>query len=167
MLLRNLSELDKSTVYELGSTLFRDEDELPDLRLALTVCVLERSYVAVEDNVVVGFSVVCHAWATIRTHSFLEHMAHGYELAFLGVSRNVQGRGIGSMLLKETLRGIFQQERPICWLLVDTVHVAAQAMYLRYGFTVWSTTEPHMTRYPCLLMGCTNVQGLSPPSAPI
>lgn len=151
--MRFLSEDDKPAVYELGKTLFREEDELPDLRLALTVCVLQRSYVAVEDNVVVGFSIVCPAWATIQTHAFLKHIPHGYELAFLGVSSQKQGCGIGSALLKETMRGIFESSGAICWLLVDTVNVAAQAMYERHGFRIWSMTESHMTRYPCLLMG--------------
>jgi len=150
VLLRNIRDCDKNMIFELGCLLFREEDEIPDLQKALAFCIPELSYVAIEDKIIIGFTIICKKLTTIH-YPFLQTIENGYELSFFGISPKCQGRGLGSRLLKETLLAIFQQPNPsTCWLIVDTTNVIAHKMYEKLGFRIWRTIE---TKYPYHLMG--------------
>lgn len=150
LLLRNIRDCDKNMIFELGSLLFREEDEIPDLKKALAFCLPELSYVAIEDKHIIGFTLICKKLSTIQC-PFLQTIENGYELSFFGISPKYQGRGLGSRLLKETLLAIFQQTNlSICWLLVDITNTIACKMYEKLGFRIWKTIE---SKYSCHLMG--------------
>jgi ribosomal protein S18 acetylase RimI-like enzyme len=140
--LRHVRNSDKKNIFELGKILFREEDEIPLLQKALLQYVPSLSYVAVDDNRIIGFTLVC----TIPTnvyYAFMDHIPHGYELAFLGISPHYQGRGLGKRLLKETLSAISRTSPQFtCWLLVDIVNVSAIKLYQKWGFRRWKDTSP-------------------------
>lgn len=143
--LRHVRPRDKKNIHTLGKILFREEDEIPLLQKALLHYVPSLSYVAVDDNIIIGFTLVC-AIPTNVYYQFMDHIPHGYELAFLGISPQCQGRGLGTRLLKETLCAIHCASKQFtCWLLVDLVNVAAIKLYLKWGFRRWKDTPPGMT----------------------
>lgn len=153
ILVRNLKQSDKERVLELGRKIFREKDEIPLLHKALFLCVLELSYVAVEDKTIIGFTLVCKKMTNVY-YSFLANIPNCYELAFLGISSNCQGRGLGNRLLKETLLSIFQiSNKFTCWLLVDTDNVRACTLYEKLGFRRWLETTKDITPTPGYIMG--------------
>jgi GNAT superfamily N-acetyltransferase len=153
MLVRNLKQCDKAKVLELGKKIFREADEIPLLQKALYLCVPELSFVAVEDKNIVGFTLVCQKMTNVY-YSFLGKIPNCYELAFLGISSQCQGRGLGTRLLKETLIAIFQTSNQFtCWLLVDTDNIGAIGLYEKLGFRRWVETSKELTYKPGYIMG--------------
>ena len=59
MLTRNLQLNDLDAVEMLGRSLFREADEIPDLMKALQSYLPELSFVLVENNKILGFTLVC------------------------------------------------------------------------------------------------------------
>lgn len=153
ILVRNLKQKDKKKIFELGSKIFREEDEIPLLEKALFMCVPELSFVAVENKTIIGFTLVCKKMSNVY-YSFLNKIPDCYELAFLCISPSCQGRGLGTQLLKETLLAIFQiLNQFTCWLLVDRCNLGAIALYERIGFRRWIETPAEMTFIPGYIMG--------------
>lgn len=151
--IRPLLRTDFSALYELGTHLFRPEDELPSLLHALDVCFLELSHVAVENGRILGFTVLCPSGTTVP---LLHGFAHSVELAFFGVSSTCQGRGIGSRLLKETLHTLFQRSYSSIWLLVDVSNDSAIRMYEKHGFCRYGRMIPYAAPEACWIMGLTH-----------
>jgi len=139
---RHVRKRDKEQIVELGKILFREEDEIPLLQKALLHYIPSLSYVAVDNNKVIGFTLVCSIPTNVY-YEFMDRIPHGYELAFLGISPHYQGRGLGTRLLKETLSAL-QSTSPqfTCWLLVDLINVSAIKMYHKWGFRRWKDTPP-------------------------
>ena len=153
MLVRNLKQCDKPKLLELGRKIFRETDEIPLLQKALYLCVPELSFIAVEDKTIVGFTWVCEKMTNVY-YSFLSKIPNCYELAFLGISPQCQGRGLGTRLLKETLIAIFQTSNQFtCWLLVDTDNTGAIGLYEKLGFRRWIETSKELTYKPGYIMG--------------
>ena len=59
MYIRNFKYSDEERVIGLGKRIFREADEIPLLQRALSLCVPELSFVAVEDKTIIGFTLVC------------------------------------------------------------------------------------------------------------
>lgn len=139
-MIRKIRESDKEKIVELSREIFRQEDELPLLQKALHQCIPELSLVAVEGKNILGFTLVCKK-ITKEYYNFLSKIPNCYEIAFLGISRLSQGRGLGSRLLKETLIAIFQiSSQFTCWLLVDKINLSAIKLYEKFGFRHWAET---------------------------
>jgi ribosomal protein S18 acetylase RimI-like enzyme len=156
ILVRNLRQCDKSKILELGSKIFREEDEIPLLKKALFLSVPELSLVAVEDKNIIGFTLVCQKMTNVY-YNFLSKIPNCYELAFLGISPLCQGRGLGTRLLKETLLVIFQTSNQFtCWLLVDTINISAIKLYEKIGFRRWIQTTKDITPLPGYIMGISH-----------
>lgn len=150
---RKLMLQDKEKVLELGARCFREEDEMPLLRKALTLCVTELSFLAVDDAEIIGFTLTCKKMTNVY-YKFMATIPNCYELAFLGVSPTCQGRGLGTRLLKETLLAIFQRSVQFtCWLLVDQDNIGAVKLYEKFGFRVWAKTTTPITPIPGYIMG--------------
>jgi ribosomal protein S18 acetylase RimI-like enzyme len=150
---RKLMLQDKEKVLELGARCFREEDEMPLLRRALTLCVPELSFLAVDDAEIIGFTLTCKKMTNVY-YKFMATIPNCYELAFLGVSPTCQGRGLGTRLLKETLLAIFQRSVQFtCWLLVDQDNIGAVKLYEKFGFRVWAKTTILITPVPGYIMG--------------
>ena len=156
MLIRKLKIQDKDKILELGKQIFREEDEIPLLRKALNLCVFDLSSVAVDKDNIIGFALVCTN-ATKYYYDFIKRIPNCYELAFLGISADYQGYGLGTRLLKETLLAIFQASKQFtCWLLVDTFNEGAIRLYEKFGFRRWITTPKGSTSVPGYIMGLTH-----------
>ena len=154
--LRHVQSRDKKHIFELGKILFREEDEIPLLQKALLHYVPSLSYVAVDGNSIIGFTLVC-AIPTNVYYAFMDHIPHGYELAFLGISPRYQGRGLGTRLLKETLSALFRTSTQFtCWLLVDLVNVSAIKLYQKWGFRRWKDTPLEKTGVEGWIMGLSH-----------
>lgn len=151
MIVRNIQPSDFLSLFELGTQLFRPEDEVPELKKALDVCFLELSYVAVENGCILGFTVVCPLLTTISDGTIPPNGS--VELAFFGVSPACQGRGIGSRLLKETLHTLFQRSYSSVWLLVNVSNKSAIHMYEHRGFQRWKQIWPVGASEACWIMG--------------
>lgn len=148
--IRHMHSHEKDKLFQLAGKIFREEDEIPLLQKALHVCAYKLSFVAVENKKIIGFTLVCKI-ATNVYHSFISAIPNGYELAFLGIAPESQGRGLGSKLLKETLHAISQETTQFtCWLLVDQINVGAIKLYERFSFRPWITTNGHV---PGMIMG--------------
>ena len=155
MFVRNLQLNDLYAVEMLGRSLFRVEDEIPDLIKALRFYLPELSFVLVEDNKILGFTLVCRKMTNVY-YSFMGSIPNCYELAFIGISPTCQGRGYGSRLLKETLVSIFQQTNQFtCWLIVDVINTSAIRLYETLGFRRWIRT-PDKTMIPGYIMGLSH-----------
>ena len=153
VLVRNLKQCDKLRILELGRKIFREEDEIPLLLKALSLCAPSLSLVAFDNGDMIGFTVVCQKMTNVY-YSFLSKIPNCYELAFLGISPLCQGRGLGTRLLKETLLAIFQKsDQFTCWLLVDTINTSAIKLYERFGFRRWIQTSVNITPLPGYIMG--------------
>jgi ribosomal protein S18 acetylase RimI-like enzyme len=156
MLIRELKQSDKNKIFELGKKIFREEDEIPLLLKALKLCDYELSFVAVEDKRIIGFVLVCQKMTNIY-YNFMRKIPNCYEIAFLGISPNYQGRGLGTRLLKETLVAIFQISNQFtCWLLVDTINTSAVKLYEKLGFRRWVQTTTDITSIPGYIMGLSH-----------
>ncbi len=157
MLVRNLHLKEKDAILELGRKIFREEDEIPLLIKALSLCSLELSFVAVDSTTacILGFTLVCSKSPTNYYVDFMKRIPNCYELAFIGIHPNGQGKGLGTRLLKETLLAIFQSSaKPFtCWLLVDTINEGAIKLYEKMGFRRWCKTLPPITPLPGYIMG--------------
>jgi ribosomal protein S18 acetylase RimI-like enzyme len=137
MIVRPMLFTDLSAVLQLGRSLFREEDEVPDLRIALHRYDPSRSYVcSTDDAEIIGFAIVC-----CRSLGC-------YELAFLGVSARHHGRGIGSRLLYAVLDTLTAPD--VCWLLVDVDNHIARAMYEKAGFHAHLTMEYTSPKTPAV-----------------
>ena len=153
MYTRNIQINDLYAVEILGRSLFRVEDEIPDLVKALRFYVPELSFVLVEDNKILGFTLVCRKMTNVY-YSFMGSIPNCYELAFLGISPQCQGKGCGKRLLKETLQAISDQSKEFtCWLVVDVINKPAQHLYENLGFRRWVQTDADITPFPCYIMG--------------
>jgi len=152
-LVRNICENDKIGIYEMSRKIFREEDEMPLLNKALAQCVDKLSFIAIDDNNIIGFTLVCKKMTNVY-YDFFKKIANCHELAFLGISPSHQGRGLGTRLLKETLLAIFQTSNQFtCWLLVDTDNTDAIRLYEKNGFRRWKETTPDKTPTPGYIMG--------------
>ena len=151
--IRRFRESDKEYIQAMSQTIFRAEDELPLLQKALHQCIPDVSLVAVDDKKVIGFTLVCKK-ITKDYYDFLSKIPSCYELAFLGISPESQGRGLGSRLLKETLQAIFQISKQFtCWLLVDKINTSAIRLYEKFGFRHWAETKKDSLLTPGYIMG--------------
>ena len=86
---------------------------------------------------------------------------HTYELSFLGISPDYQGRGGGSQLLRalETML----PEGASCWLLVNQDNTSAQNLYSKFGFHILcECLDAYLT--PCYIM---MRKEMSPMSSPV
>ena len=153
MNVRTLRRSDKPHIRTLGGNIFREKDEIPLLQNALRCCIPSLSFVAVENEKIIGFALVGQKW-TKEYYPFMKTIPDCYELAFLGISSKYQGRGLGTRLLKETLVAIFQTSNQFtCWLLTDTDNIGAIALYEKIGFRRWVETSPDITPVPGYIMG--------------
>ena len=156
MYTRNLQLNDLHAVEMLGRSLFREADEIPDLLKALRFYIPELSFVLVEDNKILGFTLVCRKMTNVY-YSFMGSIPNCYELAFLGISPKCQGKGCGLRLLKETLQAISQQSKEFtCWLIVDVANKPAQGLYEKFGFRRWIQTNADITPVPGYIMGLSH-----------
>jgi ribosomal protein S18 acetylase RimI-like enzyme len=156
MYTRNLQLNDLHAVEILGRSLFREVDEIPDLLKALRSYLPELSFVLVEDNKILGFTLVCRKMTNVY-YSFMGSIPNCYELAFLGISPECQGKGCGLRLLKETLQAISQQSKEFtCWLIVDVANKPAQRLYEKFGFRRWVQTDADITPIPGYIMGLSH-----------
>ena len=138
-MIRAMNIHDKPAIMALGASIFRKDDEMPLLKKALLQCAIHLSFVAIDDNTIIGFTLVC---ITPTNVYFRFQIPYCFELAFLGVSPYHQGLGIGSRLLKETLLHIFKQSTQFtCWLLVDKINTGAIKMYEKLGFRLWMSVS--------------------------
>lgn len=151
--IRKLKQNEVSNILELGRQIFREEDEIPLLRSAISKCSFDLSLVAVDDNNILGFTLVCKN--PVKYYfDFLRCIPNSVEIAFLGISPLSQGKGIGKRLLNETLMGIFHQSRyKSCWLLVDIDNYSAISLYEKCGFRTWAETNHQITPVPGYIMG--------------
>jgi ribosomal protein S18 acetylase RimI-like enzyme len=153
IMVRNVRASDIKDIFTLSREIFREEDEIPLVKLAIQQYVPALSLVAVEDNHIIGFTLVCNKMTKIY-YNFLSKIPSCYELAFLGISPRKQGCGLGKRLLKETLLAIFQRSKQFtCWLLVDEINVNAIHLYQKLGFRSWIKTSPNITPLPGYIMG--------------
>jgi len=155
MLLRQLKDTngENALILELGRKIFREDDEIPLLRKALAQYVPELSYAAIVDENIVGFVLVCKKM-TECYYKFMKSIPNCYEIAFLGISPDYQGYGIGSRLLKESLIAIFQiSYTGACWLLVDTSNTVAIKLYKGMGFKIWRKADKGKTPVPGYILG--------------
>jgi ribosomal protein S18 acetylase RimI-like enzyme len=151
--IRNLEHRDKPQILELGYKIFRESDEIPLMKKALALCVSELSFVMIENESIIGFTLVCQKMTKIY-YNFLSKIRNCYELAFLGINPKCQGRGLGKRLLKETLIAIFQTSKQFtCWLLVDSDNIGAISLYEKLGFRKWIQTTANITDIPGYIMG--------------
>jgi ribosomal protein S18 acetylase RimI-like enzyme len=146
MLIRNIKSSEKEMILEIGKGIFREEDEIPLLKKALENYTPSLSFVAVDEEHIAGFTLVCREMTTFHCNKI--NIPKYYELSFLGICPKYQGRGLGSRLLKETLVAIFQRSKTFtCWLLVDTINTAAISLYEKFGFRHWSTFQSTLPGY--------------------
>lgn len=113
-------------ILTLATQLFCKEDH-PAIRKALRDCLVHLTKVYVFDNtskcIIQAFAIVCsNENPSIAT------------IAFCGVSPLLQGKGIGSKLLKETISGIFHAGFTSCQLIVDDWNTGARKLYEKLGF---------------------------------
>jgi ribosomal protein S18 acetylase RimI-like enzyme len=108
-------------ILNLATQLFCKEDH-PAIRKALRDCLVHLTKIYVVDGSVQAFAIVCSDKANIAT------------IAFCGVSPLLQGQGIGSKLLKETISGIFHAGFTSCQLIVDDWNLGARKLYEKLGF---------------------------------
>jgi len=153
---RNVQINDVPAIEMLGRSLFREADEIPDLMKALRFYLPELSFVLVENNQILGFTLVCKKMTNVY-YSFMGSIPNCYELAFLGISPQCQGKGCGARLLKETLQAISQQSTAFtCWLIVDITNKPAQKLYEKVGFRRWIQTDADITPVPGYIMGLSH-----------
>jgi ribosomal protein S18 acetylase RimI-like enzyme len=144
-------------IRSIGSAIFNANDyALLEKSLQESSCGLTRtlSRVLVDNETrsrVLGFALVKQRDPAIQT----------YELSFLGISPDYQGRGGGSQLLRalETML----PPGASCWLLVNQDNTSAQNLYSKFGFHILcECLDPYLT--PCYIM---MRKEMSPASSPV
>lgn len=159
--IRNILPTDKDFIFELGNTLFRKGD-IPDLKHSLSLCITELSFVYIDNNQIIGFTIVCHKLTTVFCH-FIHTIPNGYELSFFGISPTYQGKGIGSRLIHHTLLTIHKQSPSFtCWLIADIDNYSAIRMYKKIGFRYWATSANDITVVPGYIMGLSHRRFIKP-----
>jgi len=138
----------------IGAAIFNANDyALLEKSLQESSCGLTRtlSRVLVADGTVRGFALVKQRDPAIQT----------YELSFLGISPDYQGRGGGSQLLR-ALETMLPQGAS-CWLLVNQDNTSAQNLYSKFGFHILcECLDAYLT--PCYIM---MRKEMSPVSSPV
>lgn len=153
IVIKEVKENDKNDILMLGRRIFREDDEIPLLKRALSICNPVLSRVIINNNDIIGFILVSKN-VTNEYYKFLTKIPNSYEISFLGISREYQGYGLGKRLLKETLLAIFQESNQFrCWLLVDIDNVSAIRLYEKVGFRQWIKTTNGITPVPGYIMG--------------
>lgn len=155
MLLRNMNNNDNEKVFQIGLKLFREEDEIPYFKKALSSYVKELSYVIIDtdkdDNNIIGFALVCKKMTHVYK-KFMTGIPNCYELSFFGLNSEYQGKGYGSQCLRTTLSSIYKDCINFnCWLIVDKGNLGAIKLYKKYGFRIWC--EVSHEKYPSYIMG--------------
>jgi len=149
-----MSNNDNDKVFELGLKLFREEDEIPLFKRALSSYIKDLSYVMIDNIVggnIVGFTLVCKKMTHVYK-KFMVGIPNCYELSFFGVNSEYQGKGYGSQCLRITLSSIYRECINFnCWLIVDKTNNGAIKMYKKYGFRMWC--EINNDKYPSYIMG--------------
>ena len=137
----NVHTMIRQQIYDLACSLFVKEDQ-PAIRKSLRTCLPRLSRVVLDESgrQPLAFTIVTESTPGVAF------------ISFCGVSPTLQGRGIGSRLLEETLAGIFSAGGKYlsCQLLVDDWNAGAMRLYVRHGFVpVGIVQEPHSR---CILM---------------
>lgn len=132
-----MNEDDNEKVFKLGLTLFREKDEIPYFKKAITTYVKDLSYVVIDSETIIGFILVCKKITKIYK-DFIKNIPNCYELSFFGIDPNYQGKGYGSQCLRLTLSSIYKSCNKFnCWLIVDQNNYGAIKLYHKYGFRIW------------------------------
>jgi ribosomal protein S18 acetylase RimI-like enzyme len=150
---KNINTNDNKDILELGRLLFREDDDIPLLELALTLYIKELSYVIIDsnDNKIIGFIIVCKNNTKVY-NKFIVKVPNCYELSFFGIHPNYQGKGIGSQCFNITLSSIYNDCNQFnCWLIVDIDNLNAINLYKKFGFRHWKTINND--KYPSYIMG--------------
>jgi predicted N-acetyltransferase YhbS len=125
----SICDQDKEHILQLAFTLFCKEDQ-PAIRKSLRTCLNSLSRIYKDADTIAAFALVTAGVCTQQ----LKEDPNVATIAFCGVSPILQGKGIGSKLLKETISGIFQSGFTTCQLIVDGWNDAAKRLYERFGF---------------------------------
>jgi len=155
LIFKNMNENDNKDVFNLGRILFREDDDIPLLEKALTLYIKDLSYVIVERNEnfnkVIGFIIVCKKMTKVYD-KFITKVPNCYELSFLGIHPDYQGKGLGSQCFNITLSSIYKACNHFnCWLIVDIDNFNAIKLYGKFGFRHWKTIKND--KYPSYIMG--------------
>jgi len=121
-------------ILALATQLFCKEDH-PAIRKALRDCLTSLTKVYIDDGKLSAFAIVCEGVAS----NVVKANSSTATISFCGVSSTLQGKGIGSKLLKETITGIFQAGFTSCQLIVDDWNTGAKKLYEKLGFRVISS----------------------------
>ena len=123
-------------IYDLAASLFVKEDQ-PAIMNSLRTCLPRLSRCVLsegngEANTPLAFTVVTPGSSVVGS----ANLAVPIRIAFCGVSPLLQGKGIGTSILKETINGIFEAGYSACDLIVDDWNSGARRLYERLGFEV-------------------------------
>lgn len=121
----------RQQIYDLAVSLFVKEDQ-PAIMNSLRTCLPRLSRCVLsegngEANTPLAFTVVTPGPSAVGST---------IRIAFCGVSPLLQGKGIGTSILKETINGIFEAGYSACDLIVDDWNYGARRLYERLGFEV-------------------------------
>lgn len=149
-----MSNNDNEKVFQIGLKLFREEDEIPYFKKALSLYVKELSYIIIDtdnDYNIIGFALVCKKMTNVYK-KFMTGIPNCYELSFFGLNPEYHGKGYGSQCLITTLSSIYNDCINFnCWLIVDKGNLGAIKLYKKYGFRIWC--EVSHEKYPFYIMG--------------
>lgn len=120
-------------ILTLATQVFCKEDH-PAIRKSLRDCLTSLTKVYIDNNKLAAFAIVCEGVASTTVKANTSTAT----LSFCGVSPILQGKGIGSKILKETITGIFQAGFTSCQLIVDDWNIGARKLYEKLGFRVIS-----------------------------
>jgi ribosomal protein S18 acetylase RimI-like enzyme len=119
-------QIHAESIQQIGSTIFNKTDyALLEQSLETCSVTLSRVLVDSETDEVLGFILLKYTDLYIPL----------YEISFLGISPNYQGRGAGSLLLRYVESVISPTSAP-CWLLVNQDNTSAQNLYSKFGFHI-------------------------------
>lgn len=142
-----------SQIRAIGSAIFEANDYAL-LEKSLQESSRELSRILVDETDpthLLGFALVKQRDPSIQT----------YELSFLGISPDYQGRGGGSQLLR-ALESMLPAGAS-CWLLVNQDNTSAQNLYSKFGFHILcECLDAYLT--PCYIM---MRKEMSPASSPV
>lgn len=120
-------------ILALATQVFCKEDH-PAIRKSLRDCLPSLTKVHIDNSKLAAFAIVCDGVASVAVKA----NSSTATLSFCGVSPILQGKGIGSKILKETITGIFQAGFTSCQLIVDDWNIGARKLYEKLGFHVIS-----------------------------